>query len=260
MKIHPSSSISPEAEIAPDVEIGPFSVIQGRVRIDSKTIIEGHVSIGSRYGIVEIGKSNHFFPGSVIGGPPQDVSYKGEPTKLLIGDRNVFREFATVNIASPKGLGETLVGSDGYFMSYIHIGHDCHVGNNVIIANNSQLGGHVTVEDHVVISAICAFNQFCRVGKYSFVAAESAINKDILPFSKAQGRYAVCRATNKIGLQRRGLSPEEVNNIHRAMRIMLMGSGTVEEGLNRIEDECQMSENIKYFVDFIKNSSRGIAR
>jgi UDP-N-acetylglucosamine acyltransferase len=259
MKIHPSSIISPDVIIEEDVEIGPYCNIQGQVKIGQGTYIEGHVTVGSRHGIVEIGKNNHIAPGAVIGGPPQDIGYKAEPTRLIIGDNNVIREFATMNIATSKGDGATVVGNNGYFMAYSHIGHDCKIGNNVIVANNTHFGGHCFVEDNVVIGGVCAFNQFCRIGKNSFVAGSSMVNKDILPFSRAQGNWALVRATNKVGLLRKGFSKEEVSSIHKAIRIVIMGSSTLEEAYQRIAAECEPSEHIDYLVNFIKSSKRGIA-
>lgn len=260
MKIHPSSIIQGDVEIEDGVEIGPYCLILGRVKIGKGTYIEGHVTLGSRYGVLEIGENNQFFPGAVIGGAPQDVTYKSEPTRLRIGNNNVFREFSTVNIATTKADRETVIGDHNYLMAYTHIGHDCRIGNHVVIANDSHVAGHSVIEDNVVIGGVCAFNQWTRVGKGSFIAGSSVVNKDILPFSKAQGNYAVCRATNKIGLQRKGFSNAEIENVHRAIRIILMGSDTIEEGLARIQSECEMSENISYFVDFIRNSKRGIAK
>lgn len=259
MKVHPTSVLSADVVLADGVEIGPYCNIQGRVFIGEGTFVEGHVTIGSRHGIVEIGKNNHISPGAVIGGPPQDISYKAEPTKLIIGDNNVIREFSTLNIATSKGDGATVVGNNCYFMAYSHVGHDCKIGSNVIIANNSHFGGHCVVDDNVVVGGVCAFNQFCRVGKNAFVAGSSIVNKDILPFSRAQGNWALVRATNKMGLLRKGFAKDEVSNIHKAIRIVIMGSATLEEAYARIDAECVPSENITYLVDFIKSSKRGIA-
>lgn len=259
MKIHPSSVVSSDVVLAEDVEIGPYCNIQGQVSIGQGTYVEGHVTIGSRFGVVEIGKNNHIAPGAVIGGPPQDISYKAEPTRLIIGDNNVIREFSTLNIATSKGDGATVIGNNCYFMAYSHVGHDCKIGNNVVVANNSHFGGHCVVEDNVVVGGVCAFNQFSKVGKNSFIAGSSIVNKDVLPFSRAQGNYAIVRATNKVGLLRKGFSKEEVSNIHKAIRIVIMGSATLEEAYARIEKECAPSENIEYLVNFIKTSKRGIA-
>lgn len=260
MKIHPTSLIQGDVDIADGVEIGPYCLIQGNVKIGRGTYVEAHVTLGSRYGVLEIGENNHFSPGAVIGGPPQDISYKTEPTRLKIGNNNTIREFCTLNIATNKGDRETTIGNNNYLMAYTHVGHDCKIGNNVVIANNTNLGGHTIVEDNVTIGGVCAFNQFTRVGRHSFIAGASVVNKDILPFSKAQGNYAVSRGTNKIGLSRKGFSAEEVENIHRAIRIILMGSDTIEEGISRIQSECLVSEHIQYFIDFIRNSKRGIAK
>lgn len=259
MKIHPSSVVSEDVVLEEDVEIGPYCNIQGHVKIGRGTFIEGHVTIGSRYGIVEIGKNNHISPGAVLGGPPQDVSYKSEPTRLIVGDNNIIREFATLNLATSKGDGKTEIGNNCYFMAYSHVGHDCKIGNNVIVANNSHFGGHCEVEDNVVIGGICAFNQFSKIGRHSFVAGSSIVNKDVLPFSRAQGNYAVIRATNKVGLLRKGFSKEEVANIHKAIRILIMGSGTINEALARIQSECKPSENISHLMHFVRSSKRGIA-
>lgn len=258
-KIHPTSVISPDAEIGPDVEIGPYCLIQGKIKIGKGTYIEGHATVGCKSSIIELGENNHIAPGAVIGGPPQDISYKGEATQLIIGSNNIFREFSTVNIATSKGDGKTEISNNCYFMAYTHVGHDCKIGNNVIMANDTHLGGHCVIEDNVVIGGVCAFNQFTRVGKGSFIGGSSVINKDILPFSRANGNWALCRATNKVGLLRKGYGKEEVQNIHKALRILIMGTETMDEAVARIRSECKNSENIDYLVHFIKSSKRGIA-
>lgn len=260
MKIHPTAVVSKEAEIAEGVEIGPYCVIMGRTKIGKGTLLESNVTLGSRFGVLEVGENNTFSAGAVIGGPPQDLTYKNEPTRLKIGDNNTIREFVTLNIATNKADKETTIGNNNYLMAYTHVGHDCKIGNHVVIANNTHLAGHTVIEDRVTIGGMCAFNQFTLVGKLSFIAGASVVNKDILPFSKAQGNYAVSRATNKIGLQRNGFTAEETENVHRAIRIMLMGSDTVDEGIARIQSECVPSEPISYFINFVKSSKRGIAK
>ncbi len=259
MKIHPTSIISADVILGDGVEIGPYCNIQGQIKIGSGTYVEGHVTIGSRYGIVEIGKNNHIAPGAVVGGPPQDIGYKADPTRLIIGDNNVIREFATLNIATTKGSGATVIGNNCYLMAYSHVGHDCKIGNNVIVANNTSFAGHCMVEDNVTIGAMCGFSQFTRIGMHAFIASSSISNKDILPFSKVQGNWALVRATNKVGLLRKGFGKEEIINIHKAIRIIIMGSATLEDAYRRIENECVSSENISYLIKFIKESKRGIA-
>ncbi len=259
MKIHPTSVVSPDIEIGPDVEIGPYCLIQGKGKIGKGTFVEGHVTLGYKHGEILIGENNHFSPGAVIGGPPQDISYKGEQTTLVVGNNNTFREFSTVNLPTSKGEKKTIIGNNCYIMAYAHVGHDCKLGNNVIMANNTGLAGHCEIEDNVVISAMCGLSQFTRVGRGAFIGGGSVINKDIPPFVRAEGHWAVVRATNKIGLIRRGSGREEVNNIHKAVRIMVMGTGTIDENIERIRTECQMSENLEHFIHFIKSSKKGIA-
>jgi len=260
MAIHPSSVIGREVELASDVEIGPFCVITGRVRIGSGTQLDSHVSIGSEFGMVEIGEKNRFCAGSVVGGPPQDLKYKGEPTRLVIGNRNVIRELVTINIGTPTGGGVTKIGNDCLIMSYAHVAHDCSIGDHVVIANSSQLAGHVLLEDHVKVSGMCGFSQFVRVGSYAYIAGDSAVNKDVLPYTIAQGNYAVMRATNRIGLERAGFSKDEIESINRAVRIITKGSDTIEESIQRIRSECAPSARLEYFIQFLTASTRGVAK
>lgn len=260
--IHPSSVISKEVEIGQNVEIGPFCHIRGRVRIGDGSVLESHVSVGNQWGVVEIGKNNRLATGAAVGGPPQDLSYKGEPTRLVIGDNNIIREFATLNCGTAKGEGITRIGSHCMIMAYSHVAHDCQIGNHVVIANSNQLAGHVVLEDHVKTGGMCGINQFTRIGKYSFIAGDSAVNKDVLPFSIAQGKFAVMRAANTIGMERAGFVKEDIEAVKRAIRIVTKGGGTIEEALARISAECGSGATVQYFVDFMKSSvagPRGIA-
>ena len=260
MKSHPTSVISSKAEIAPDVEIGPFCYIRGNVRIDSGTRIESHVSIGSECGSVEIGKNNQIFAGTILGGLPQDKKFRGENTKLIIGDNNQLRECVTMSLGTPTGHGVTKIGSGNLVMAYCHFGHDDLIGNDCVIANSSQFAGHVELGDRVNIGGMCAFNQFVRVGSFAFLGGYSSVNKDILPYSIAQGNYAIVRATNKIGLERSGISLPDVENIHKAVRIITKGSSTIAEGVQRIMEECRITPELQYMLDFIKASKRGLAK
>jgi UDP-N-acetylglucosamine acyltransferase len=260
MAIHPTVIIDGEVDIAPDVEIGPYSVLRGQIKIGSGTKIEPHVTLGSPYSCIEMGQGNHIWSGAVLGGAPQDLSYQNERHKVVIGDHNIFREFVTVHIGTTKGGGVTRIGNNCYFMTTVHVGHDCQIGNKVVIAPDSHLGGHTVFEDDVTIGGVCAFNQFVRVGQCAFVGGGSVVVKDILPFSRALGNHATCRASNKIGMQRKGYSSSEVESVHRAIRIILMGSATIQEGLDRIRSECEPSPALEHFVQFILNSKRGIAK
>ena len=261
MSVHPSSVIGPMVELHPEVEVGPFCVIRGSVQIGRGTKLESHVVLGSDKGVVRIGENNTFAPGSFIGGAPQDLKYNGEPTELRIGNNNVIRECATINIGTPGGGGLTRIGNNCLIMAYAHVAHDCDLGDHVVVANSSQFAGHVTVEDHVKIGGVCAFNQFIRIGRHSYVAGGSQVNKDIMPYTIAQGSYAVSRAVNKIGLERSGhYQREEIDSIQRAVRIILKTADTMDEALQMIAQECKPSPAIEHLVQFIKKSERGIAR
>jgi len=260
MSIHPTAIISKEAQIADDAIIGPFCVINGNVKIGKGTQLLSHVTVGSGFGEIIIGENNQFSPGSAVGGAPQDLKYAEENTRLVIGNGNKIRECVTLNLGTEQGGGETKIGNDNLLMAYVHIAHDCHLQNNIVIANSTQLAGHVEIEDRAIIGGVCCVNQFVRLGKLSYTAGDSSINKDILPFTMAQGRYAVMRATNKVGLERAGYSKGEIENIHKAIRFLLKGKMTQEEALQKITDECEPSESLEHFVNFIKSSTRGLGK
>ncbi|PIT99885.1 MAG: acyl-ACP--UDP-N-acetylglucosamine O-acyltransferase [Bdellovibrionales bacterium CG10_big_fil_rev_8_21_14_0_10_45_34] len=259
VSIHPSSVISSEAIIEKGVSIGPFCTLRGRVRIGANTHLHSNVSIGIESGIVEIGEGNQIYPGCVLGGAPQDKKYKGEPTRLHIGNNNHIREHVTISLATATAKGTTKIGNNNMVMAYCHFGHDCEIGDDNVFANASQLAGHVQIGNQVNVGGVCAFNQFVRVGDYAFLGGYSSVNKDILPYAIAQGNYAVMRATNKIGMERGGMNAADIDGLHKAIRIIIKGSSTLSEGLQRIHDECTPSPAIEYLIRFIKESKRGLA-
>lgn len=262
--IHPSSVVESTVKLGKGVEVGPFCYISGDVEIGDDCKLLSHVTIGNAQADIKIGKGNVFYPGSVIGGLPQDLKYKNEKVKLEIGDQNVFRECVTVNLGTPTGIGITKIGSQGLFMAYVHIAHDCVIGDHVVVANSTNFAGHIIVEDHVKIGGACNFNQFVRLGQHSYIAGISPVNKDILPFTIArclEGElYAVSSVTNKIGLERAGFSQEQIASIHKSIRIFLKGSGTVDELIEKIQTEVPAIDEVKILIDFIKSSERGIAK
>jgi UDP-N-acetylglucosamine acyltransferase len=257
--IHPSSVISPKAKLGNNVEVGPFCYIHDNVTLGDNCILESHVVLGGKTGVVVIGSGNRFAPSVCIGGPPQDLKYKGEDTKLSIGQNNTFRESVTVNIGTVTGHGETKIGDNNLLMAYCHVAHDNVIGNYNVIANATQLAGHVTIEDRLVIGGAVLVNQFCRLGRNAFVTGGAEVNKDVLPFSICQGAYAKVRATNKIGLSRSGMSEETVSQINKAIRIFTQGTSSIEEALNRIKQECEPLPEIHYLYEFAKTSTRGLA-
>lgn len=258
--IHPTAIVEKGVELDTSVKIGPYSVLKGKVQVGAGSVIESHVVIGSDFGSVKIGKNNHIYSGAMVGGPPQDLKYKNEPTGLELGDNNQIREFVTLNIGTATGTGVTRIGSNCLLMAYVHVAHDCQFGSHIAVANTSNFAGHVTVEDYVRVGGVCSFNQFIRIGKYSFIAGDSAVNKDVMPFTIAQGKYAVSRAPNLVLLERSGFHKDEIDNIYKAIRIVTKGNRTIEEALADIDKECASSENIKYLTEFIRKSERGIAR
>lgn len=259
MSIHPTSIISKEAILDPTVVVGPYCIINGQVKIGKNTVLENNVVIGCEHGVVEIGEGNHIYTGAVLGGVPQDKKYKNEKTKLIIGNNNHIREYTTLNLGTVQGGGVTKLGDRNLVMAYAHFGHDCIVGNDNVLANCCQLAGHVTIQDHVTVGGMSGVSQFAVIGSHAFIAGFSSINKDIVPYSIAQGNFAIVRATNKIGLERKGVSDKAISEINKAIRIITKGDGTVEDRVKRIEAECERCLEIDYFINFVKKSERGIA-
>lgn len=260
MSIHPSAIISEQAKIDPSVTIGPFVVIRGDVEIASGVVVDQFASIGSHHTRVSIGKNSHVFAGAVIGEQPQDLKFDGgKQTSVVIGSNNMIREYATIHAGTPGGGGLTKIGDNCLLMAYVHVAHDCQIGDHVVIANSTQLAGHVEMEDHVKVGGVCAFNQFVRLGRFSYIAGDSSVNKDVLPFAIAQGKYAVMRAANQIGMDRNGYAKSDIENVRRALRIIIKGGHTVDEAIARIESECEKSEALLQLIKFAKKSERGIA-
>lgn len=259
MSIHPTAIVSDSAKLHESVKVGPYAIVKGKVDLGAGCEVHAHAILGSEFGRLIAGENNIFHSGSAVGGSPQDLKYANEDTSLVIGDRNTFREFTTVNIGTPKGGGKTQIGSDCLFMAYVHVAHDCKIGDQVVIANSSNLAGHVTIEEGVGIGGVCQFNQFVKIGKYSYIAGDSAVNKDVTPFSIAQGKYAVIRATNKIKLERMGFEKPEIDNIHKAIRLLTKGNRSIDEALEAIDSQCFRSVNVDHLVQFVRTSERGIA-
>ena len=255
--IHPSAIIHPSADIGENVSIGPFSIIGEDVRIGAGTVIDSHVVV-DRW--TDIGCDNHIFQFAPIGAEPQDLKYQGEKTILKIGDRNRIREFVTLNRGTPGGGGLTQRGTDNLLMSYSHVAHDCRVGEQVILANGATLAGHVEVEDYAILGGLSAVHQFCRIGCHTMTSGGAMITQDILPFTVAQGDRAKMMGLNLVGLKRRGFPPATIRDIKQAYRLLLRSGLRMEEALRQIEEELEMTPELQHFVEFVRNSQRGIAR
>jgi UDP-N-acetylglucosamine acyltransferase len=211
-------------------------------------VIQGETSIGA---------DNHFFPFASIGLVPQDLKYRGEASRLVIGDRNTFREFVTVHLGTSGGGWETRVGSDNLVMAYAHVAHDCIVGNHTILANGATLAGHVTVGDYATVGAFSGVHQFCRVGVHAFLGGYTVATKDVLPYSKTVGNRACIYGINGLGLNRRGFSRESVAAIRHAYRILLQSRLNTTEALRRLEAEGPDTPEVRELVAFIRASKRG---
>jgi UDP-N-acetylglucosamine acyltransferase len=227
--IHPTAIVDPAAELADGVRVGPYCIIGGGARIGARTQLLAHVVIEGRTTIGEDCVIRNF---ANLGGPPHHTGYKGEPTELVIGDRNKLWEFVTMHVGTPDSGGRTVVGDDGMYMATSHVGHDCHVGNNVILAHSATLGGHVTIGDFVMVSGLAAVHQFCRVGRYSFIGGLAAVTKDVIPYGLVWGNHAHLEGLNLVGLKRRGFSREQINTLRSAYRLLFADEGTFQERLD----------------------------
>lgn len=260
LSIHPTAIVSADAEIASTAEIGPFCVIDGDVVIGADTVVESHARIGSAYGRVQIGDKNLIQCGAVLGGPPQDYSIPAGETELLIGDENRIGEYVSISLGTVKGGGTTRVGNHCFIMAYAHLGHDCQIADHVVITNGAQLAGHITVEHHALLSGLVGITQFVRIGAYSFLVAGAFANKDILPYTIAEGHWAASTAVNKVGLKRAGFGPAERKNIEKAVRITLNKSETIDAVEQQIRAECVLDDAVQHLLSFIATSDRGVAR
>jgi len=255
--IHPTAIIQPGAKIADNVSIGPFSVIGENVSIGSGTTVAAHVVIE---GWTEIGSDNQLYQFSSIGAPPQDLKYSGEQTSLKIGDRNRIREFVTLNRGTAEGGGVTSIGNDNLFMAYSHVAHDCIVNDHAILANGATLAGHVEIESSAILGGLSAVHQFCRIGCHTMISGGAMVAQDIPPYTVAQGDRAKTMGLNLIGMKRRGFSEETIRGIKKAYRIIFRSGMRLEEALVMVVKELESTAELDHFVNFIKQSQRGIAR
>jgi UDP-N-acetylglucosamine acyltransferase len=249
--------VAADAELAPDVTVGPFSIIGPQVRVGARTVIGPHVVVN---GPTTIGADNRIFQFASIGDAPQDKKYQGEPTRLTIGDRNVFRESCTINRGTTHDQGVTRIGSDNLFMAYSHVAHDCVVGNNTVFANCAALGGHVEVGDWVIVGGLSAVHQFVKIGAHAFLGGGSILSRDVPPYVMVAGNPAVPHAVNSEGLRRRGFTEEQIRNVRDAYRTLYRSELKLAEALERLAGLAHTHSEIRVFVDFIHGSTRGLVR
>jgi UDP-N-acetylglucosamine acyltransferase len=251
--------ISPQAEIAADVDIGAFSIIGPNVVIGAGTWIGPHAVIN---GPTRIGAHNKIFQFASVGDAPQDKKYQGEPTRLEIGDRNVIREFATVNRGTTHGGGDgvTRIGDDNLLMAYSHVAHDCRLGNQIVLSNVATLGGHVEIGDFAILGGLSAVHQFTKLGAYCFIANNAAVTRDVPPYVMAVGQPAGPHSVNAVGLKRRGFTDEQILNVRRAYRVLYRSGLKLNTALEELDKAAEHQAEIRPFVDFIRRSSRSIVR
>ncbi len=255
--IHPTAIIDSGAILAEDVNVGPYSIIGASVEIGAGTEVKSHVVIG---GPTKIGSQNKIFQFASIGDAPQDKKYDGQPTRLEIGDRNIIREYVTFNRGTSTGIGETVIGSDNIFMAYSHVAHDCIVGNHTVFANAASLAGHVEIGDYAILGGFTSVHQFTNIGEKAFCGLGSVVTRDIPPYSTAAGNRARTVGINKEGLRRNGFSPELIRALHLSFRELLKAPGNKETIYKKLQPLCDEFPEVTVFVNFIKNSKRGIAR
>ncbi len=256
-EIHETAIVSSGAVLGRDVVIGPYAIIGEHVVLGDGCRVGPHVTID---GWTTIGQRNLFCHGATIGCEPQDLKFHGEKSDLVIGDGNTFREFVTISRGTEGGGGMTYIGNDNLFMAYCHVGHDCQIGNHVIMSNATNLAGHVQVEDRVTFGGMCGVHQFSKIGKMAMIGACSKIVKDIPPYVLVDGNPAKVAGINVVGLRRNGIEPGVRDEIKTAYRILYRSNLSVEQAIERMEQELQGTPEIDHFIRFLRNAERGICR
>ena len=261
MSVHPSAIVAPGAHIPASCTIGPYCTIGPQVTLGEECTLISHVVLDGR---TRIGARNTFYPFCAIGMAPQDLKYKGEPTETEIGDGNTIRESVTISRGTTGGGGITRLGSENLLMAYVHIGHDSQVGSQCILANNATLAGHVIIEDHVTLGAFCPVHQHCVLGAYSFIGGGTIVTQDVLPFSLTSARREnKAFGINKIGLERRGFTPERIKLLQKAYRVLLAGKLNTTQAVEKMRElagDDVAGNDVAQLIKFIEHSERGVIR
>ncbi|MBK6293900.1 MAG: acyl-ACP--UDP-N-acetylglucosamine O-acyltransferase [Rhodoferax sp.] len=259
--IHPSALVDVQAELDDSVSVGPYTVIGPHVRIGAGTTIGAHCVLEGR---TTMGRDNRVFQFASLGAAPQDKKYAGEPTELVIGDRNTIREFTTFNLGTVQDTGVTRIGDDNWIMAYVHIAHDCQVGNQTILANNATLGGHVHLGDWVFVGGLTGVHQFVKVGAHAMAGFASAVTQDVPPFMMVDGNPLAVRGFNIEGLRRRGFGSERIAAVKQMHRLLYRSGLTFEQAREQIaaltESAPLARADVELMCGFLAQSNRGIAR
>lgn len=255
--VHETAIVSPDAEIGTGTYIGPFCTVGGSVVLGDGVRLESHVVID---GDTSIGAETHIFPFASVGLAPQDLKYKGEPTKTVIGKRNQIREFVTIHRGTGSGNGITVIGDDNLLMAQAHVAHDCRLGSGIIMANAATLAGHVEIDDGASVGAYSGVHQFCRVGFQAFIGGYSVVVKDAMPFAIIQGNHAKCYGLNRLGMKRRGYSKESISALNHAFHLLLASKLNTTQAIERIRAEISDVKEVDLLVNFIEASKRGVVK
>jgi UDP-N-acetylglucosamine acyltransferase len=257
-EIHPQAVVTAGAKLGEGVKIGAYAVVGEDVELGEGCVLHAHATVG---GPSKFGKNNTFYSFSAIGGDPQDYTFRGERTELVAGDNNIFREYVTVNRGTQKGGARTTLGDGNFFLAYSHVGHDCAIGSHTLFVNGATLAGHVTVEDFVTIGAFCPVHQFCRIGRYAYVGASTVITQDVPPFSKiVTDRETKSFGINTIGLERKGFSPERLQALKRAYRLLLRAKLNTSQAVAEMRKTLGDFADVQELIKFIESAERGIVK
>jgi UDP-N-acetylglucosamine acyltransferase len=258
LEIHPQAVVAPDAKLGAGVQVGAYAVIGESVELGDGCVVQAHAMV---QGPSRFGRNNVFHPFCLIGGGPQDYTYRGERTELVVGDDNIFREGVTISRGTQKGGGTTTIGNGNFFLAYSHVGHDCHVGDNTLFVNGATLAGHVAVEDFATIGAFSPVHQFCRIGRYAYIGASTVITQDVPPFSKVvTERETKSYGVNTIGLERKGFSKERLQVLQRAYRLLTRSKMNTSQALAEMRGALGGSEDVQELIRFIETAERGIVK
>jgi len=257
MNIHPTAVVSGAANLEEGVEIGPYSIVAADVNIGKNTVIGPHVVIDEH---TDIGAGCRIFQFASIGAVPQDLKFRDEVTRTIIGNSNTIREFVTIHRATAADIGVTIMGDCNLIMAYCHIAHNCKLGNRIVMANAANLAGHIHVEDNAIIGGMTGIHQFTRIGAHCIIGGCSAVGKDVPPFTMASGNMAKLYGLNLIGLKRRNFAPETIQALKLAYRIIFRSSLLLKTALEKVRTDVPDIPEVRQFIDFIQNTQRGICR
>jgi UDP-N-acetylglucosamine acyltransferase len=249
--IHQSAIVEDGARIGVNVRIGPYSIIERDVVLEDNVVVHSHAVVS---GHTTIGAGTALYPFAAVGGPPQDTSYKGEPTTVVVGPNCIIREHATINRGTARGRGETRIGANCFLMVASHVAHDCLLADRVVLVNNATLGGHVEIGEHAIVSGLSAVQQHCRIGSHAFIGGLSGVNSDVIPFASAIGERAELGGLNVVGLKRRGFDRPTIHALRAAYQAIFNGGGTRAERLERVAEKYPDVAPVMMMVDFIRKS------